>query len=122
MASSIFKKDLTLSVQPINGLTKILANNITFTEEELSPGGSGSMRIWIALITQGDVDATLDITYNGTFSEDIRLSAENSFAIKSRGLYRFDVPIRAGIIFNIRANIQVLSVELLFLDKIVFGA
>lgn len=122
MASSIFKKDLTLEGFPISANSKILTNNITFTEEELSPGGSGMMRIWIAVATSGDIDTTLEITYDGTFSEIIKLSADNNFVVKSGGLYRFDVPIRPGINFNIRSSVEINIVDLFFLDKIVFGA
>jgi len=122
LASSIFKKDLTLENFPIAINSKILTNNITFTKEELSPGESGSMRVWIALVTTGDADYTLSITYDGVFSETIQLAADNDFVVKSKGLHRFDVPIRAGINFNIKSNVEITSVELLFLDKIVFGA
>lgn len=122
MVSSTYKKDLTLENFPIPAGTKILTNNILYTADELSPGDSGSMRIWIAAITPGDADYILSITYNGTFAETIQLAADNDFVIKSKGLHRFDVPIRAGIEFNIKSNIEITSVELLFLDKIVFGA
>ena len=122
MVSSIFKKDLVLENTPITADSKILTNNITFSEEELAPGKSGAMRLWIAITTLADVDTILTITYDGSFTELIQLQADQGFIVKSKGLYRFDVPIRPGINWNIKSSVEITSVELLFLDQIVFGA
>ena len=122
MVSSVFKKDTILESTPIAANAKILTNNITFSELELSPGRSGAMRVWIAIVTAADADTILTVTYDGSFTEIIQLQADNNFLVKSKGLYRFDVPIRADINWNIKSSVEITSVELFFLDKIVFGA
>jgi len=131
MVSSIFKKTGVLENQPIAANTKFLTTPVTIAPTELSPGNGGHMRIWFCVITNtGDstgIAAMVDDDINNRFF----FNADNTFEVKSGGLYWFDVPIEEGDLINLVSITtpdasftgQVITeVRLLRFQKIVFGA
>ena len=95
MASSVYIIPITIITQTPGANTSIL-NDITFASNEFVPGGAGLARVWF--------------------------NADNNFAIKSDGLYRFDIPVMFGDIINIQSSVALTAIPLLRFEKILFGA
>ena len=133
MVSSIFKKTGVIQAGPvILPDVKILSTPITIGPGELSPGGGGLLRIWFSFPLGGGTSTGIAFLINNDLNNKIFFNADNSFEVKSNGLYWFDIPIEEGDEINlVSADTpdgafvgQEVLVEFTFLrfQKIVFGA
>lgn len=121
MSSSIYEIPVDVNNVPIAGNTKILTNDIEFSPDEFEIGGAGLVRVWISVKTDADADTIITITTDGTFDDAMVLNADVG-VIKSSGLYRFDIEVRASDKINIRSSEQILNILQMRFDKIIFGA
>ena len=122
MASSTFRTPIETVNTPISPNSDILSNPITFEENELSPAGAGTMRIWLTFAFVADVDSIISISTKPAFADPEQLNADNNFIIKSKGKYRFDIDIEQADQLQIRSSIQIDTILKLRFHKIVFGA
>lgn len=123
MSSSTYAIPITVNSSfPIAPSTDLLTSDISFVQDEFSPGDSGLVRVWFTLMTDANEDTIVAITHDSFVSASSLFNADNSFVVKSNGLYRFDIPAKFGDLINIRANKELTAIALLRFDKIVFGA
>ena len=122
MSSSIYKIPITINTAPITGNSDILTNDITFLPQEFNPGKSGLMRVWFCFETPADADTVVTVSHTSGFNNPTQLNADNNFVIRSKGLYRFDVPVTFDDSVNIRSSQQVDTIQLLRADCIITGS
>lgn len=98
-----------------------ISSDIKFVEDEFVPGKAALIRMWFCIETTTDNDTIISVSHqSGTNLE--QLNADNNFVIKSKGLYRFDIPAIVGDSINVQSSVAVPIIRLLRFEKIVFGA
>ena len=131
MVSSIFKKTDTLNPTPIVADTKFLSTPINIGPGELSPGNGGHLRVWFSVVTTSGDSTGIAAVVDDDLLNKVYFNADNSFEVKSEGLYWFDVPIEEGDNINLVSSTtpdaaftgqEITKVTLLRFHKIVFGA
>ncbi len=123
MVSSTYKIDIVIPDATPAAATNII-NDLNFTDiDQFAPGGAGLLRVWFCFNTTAEADTVVSISHKASFADPEKLNPEvAAFAIKSGGLYRFDVPVELGDVFNIRSSVGITSVALLRIQYILFGA
>lgn len=131
MVSSIFKKTGTLIATPIAAETKFLSTPVQVVGGELSPAFGGHMRIWFCVITTSGDSTGIAAMVDDNLTNKFYFNADNSYEVKSGGLYWFDIPIEEGDNINLVSSTtpdaaftgqEITKVTLLRFQKIVFGA
>lgn len=119
MTSSIYPLPFTLDGAPIAADTDILTSDIVITEEQLSPGGGGTLRVLFSFVF-GVSPSRINVFNNGSLKG--AFNADNSFNIVDDGLYRFDVEVEPGDNINFQST-EVISTALSFrLHLVLIGA
>jgi len=139
VSSSIYRLEdyVAKTSFPIAVSSPILSTAATIQQRALKPGNGGHVRLWFALGTTGDADTAIKVTVTnpaGTLPIENAsgfLNADNVFVIKSKGLYWFDIPVLEGSAINFSSEnspdgtvtgVAIESIEMLEIQKIVFGA
>lgn len=132
MVSSIYEKIASVNVEPITIGTPFLSAPMNIVNNELSPGKAGHMRIWFCIITSDGASTAMAATvHNDLTGFEFFFNADNSFEIKSGGLYWFDIPIIETDQINLQSKNspdgvfpakEITLIKLLRFQKIVFGA
>lgn len=131
MVSSIFKKTGTLNNMPIAADAKFLSTPVNIAPVELSPGLGGHLRVWFCVITTSGDSTGIAAMIDDNLTNKFYFNADNSFEVKSGGLYWFDIPIEEGDNINLVSSTtpdgvftgqEITKVTLLRFQKIVFGA
>ena len=137
--SSIFRmeNDVAKTSFPIAVSSPILSTPAEILPGALSPGMGGHVRLWFALGTTGDADTAIKVTVTnpaGTLpivNASGFVNADNTFTVKSKGIYWFDIPVLEGSKINFSSEsspdasitgVTIASIEMLEIQKIVFGA
>lgn len=138
--SSIFRLTDSVVINPASPIpidTDLLITPPKIKKGALVPGKGGHVRIWIAVTTVGGADTSLKVFKTnpvGTLplvTEEGFVNADNNFIIKSKGIYWFDISVTEETIINIQsttspdgatAGVGITSIDLLDIQKIVFGA
>ncbi len=100
--------------------TNILTAPITFASDEFNPGGGAIIRVWFCFETAADADTIISVDCTGS-GKLCQFNADNNFAIKSKGLYRFDIPARTSDVINIESSVAISAINLLRFEKVVMA-
>ena len=119
MTSSIYPLSVSLNTPTITANTDILSSNISITNDMVSPGGGGILRLSFAF-TFGATPATLSVFNGGTLKGN--LNADNSANVITDGFYRFDIDVESGDTINLRASQSITTIRFLRAHLVQFGA
>lgn len=103
MVSSIFAKSFTPKTVNVGPGEALSETTIDFTEEDLRPGGAGTLSLLFAV--EGTVNINLAVTTTGFVSiGKLNAEADTPFLIAPGGYYRFDIPVVVGDEINIEVT------------------
>ena len=99
MTSSIYPLSATAVGTPIAASNDLLTSDIEITNDMVSPGGGGILRLYFAF-TFTTSPGTIGVFNNSSLKGN--LNADNSSEVLDDGYYRFDVDVEGGDNINLQ--------------------
>lgn len=109
----------TAVIASISADENILQNDIEITEDMVSPGGGGVLRLYFSFVF---ASSPAIITVFNNSSSKGRLNADNSSQVVSNGYYRFDIDVEAADNINLQSSEDITSVNFIRSHLVQFGA
>lgn len=100
--------------------TDILEFPVVITNEMVSPGGGGILRLYFSFEFNAGNQSIISVFNNNSFKGN--LNADNSSFVNDAGYYRFDIDVEANDSINFQSSVIIDTVNFVRTHLVQFGA